>query len=185
MAIPKQLVPTFALTTPQQSNWKFCSSDGSDLSVSIPGTKFGVAITGGRLYVQESSSPSVRTLNFFGIGAGAGLQPIPVPGNLSISIKAFPCYGAVYMGPLASSKLSLSDFGGPCLIYEISAQVAPGYYGTVMFLGADWATALLPPGIRAQVIVARCRAIVAFHGLNGSIIPGSIGAFGALGLCVP
>jgi len=185
MSIPNQNAATFALPPPRHSSWSFVTSDGADLNISIPETQIGGVISGGRLFVKNSSSPTIETLSFAGLGASVGYQPIPVPGNFDFSIQQFPCSGVIYTGPLAGSQLVRNDFRGPCLFYQISAQVGVGYGGMLMFLGASCATIMIPSlPLRLAALVASCRAIVAFRGMSVSVIPGSVGAFGAFGICL-
>jgi hypothetical protein len=184
MAIPKQLAASFSMPTLRQSTWTFCTSDGADLSISIPETKFGVVLSNVNLYVRNSGSSVVETLNFVGLGVGAGLQPIPVPGNFDFSLKNFPSFGDIYLGPCAPAQLSLNDFRGPCLVYQLTVQAGPGWGATFMFMGAKWVSAAVPPGPRAVAVIGSCRAVTVFEGASASVIPGAYGGYGAFGVCL-
>jgi len=170
------------------SSWIFKTSDGVDLTVGLPVLNLGVVLSGGELYLQDQGSPNVESIRFLGTGTGCGPQPIPIPGNLSFSLTKFWSTGVVYMGPMAGSRLVRSDFRGPCLFCEISAQGGPGISGTVIFLGAPWAMALpvptVPPvpGVREAAIAATCRAVVFFAGMTASLVPWSAGGFVATGI---
>lgn len=186
MSKPNQSAVKLLPSVPRPSTWMFKTANGADLNISIPGTQFGIVLSGGQLFVQNNNSPPLETLNFAGLGGGAGIQPIPVPGNFDFATTAFFCKGLVYTGPLAGSQLTINDFRGPCLFFQGSAQAGPTYSAMLMFMGASWATAIpgVPDTLRPAAMAATCRGIVAFHGMAASLIPGSIGGFMAYGICL-
>lgn len=159
------------MALPHESGWKFVTSAGADLSISIPETKIGVVGGGGALYIRKDGQEEVKTLRYGGVGGSFGWQLVPLPFNFDFSLKEMPNSGIIYTGPLAGRQLNYGDFLGACVLAQAAGQAGPGYSTAIMFLGGN----SIASNIGAAGVILTCRAIVAFHGLNANLLPVSVG----------
>ncbi|MBC7796582.1 MAG: hypothetical protein H7Z37_06900 [Pyrinomonadaceae bacterium] len=163
-----------------ESDWKFVTSAGGELTIGTPIVHVGVNATGGALWVKRDSDSSETCLRYGGIGGSVSLSLIPSPANFSFSIPQMPSAGRIYKLPFAGRTLSRSEFTGAFVLMEISGDFGPGLSGALMFIGGSLLAAAIAGGASAgtlqiPAIIATSNACARFGGLTATLLPANIG----------
>ena len=165
---------------PVRSDWEFVTSANGSLAVATPIVRVGVNATGGGLWIKNSKDNTTATLKYGGVGGSFGVELLPSLIDFSFSIPQMPSAGVIYKFPYAGRTLSLSEFEGAFVMFEIFGDVGPGVSGALMFLGCStfWASVigLVSEGVLiVPTLMATACACVRFGGLTYSPIPVNAG----------
>jgi hypothetical protein len=180
----------FDCLTIRESNWKFETSAGADLSIGTPTVHVGVNLTGGALWLKDGDDGKPIECRYGGIGGSLSLYAIPFLGNISFSLPQMPSYGMVYQLPCAGTTLSLKELTGTFVLFVGSADAGVGWSGSVMFIGGSPMVAGMVGATTANLgyvaaLLATSKACVRFHGMGVTLLPYNIGVnayVGAIGV---
>ena len=174
--------------TVTESDWKFVTSGGGELTVGTPVAHLGVNATGGAMWVKRDSDASASRLDYGGLGGSLGLSLIPFPGNFSFSIPQMPNAGTIYKMPMApSGNLQLSHLKGLFVMMELCADVGPGASGALIFLGgsataASMAGAMSGGAMQLPALIATSNACLKVGGMTATLLPVNVGGSAYIGL---
>lgn len=176
MGFEERFRSALARLRPVESDWKFKTSAGGDLTISTPIARVGVNATGGALWVQRDSDANPTTLRYGGIGGSLGVSLVPTPVNFSFSIPQFPSTGVIYKLPFAGRTLSLNELKGNFVMMELSGDLGPGGSGAIMFLGGSQIASSLAGAVSAgsmaiPALIATSNGAVMFGGMTATVIP--------------
>jgi hypothetical protein len=191
-----QLQDQFSLTriksyleclTIRESNWKFETSAGGELSIGTPTVHVGVNFTLGALWLKEGEKGKPIKFGYGGAGGSFSFYLIPFPGNFSFSMPQMPSYGTVYQLPYAGKTLSKKELTGPFVLITGAADVGVGWGESVMFVGGSAGIAgafgVATSGIGyLAALLATSNACVRFHGMGVTVLPYNIGVNAYIGV---
>ena len=180
MGFREEFLAAMSRLTISESDWRFVTSAGAELTVGTPVAHLGVNATGGALWVKRDSDTSETRLTFGGIGGSASLSLVPSPVNFSFSIPQMPSAGRIYKLPFAGRTLSRRELSGPFVLLEIAADAGPGLSGALMFIGGSIVASTVAGAASAgamtiPAIIATSNACVRFGGLTATLLPFNIG----------
>jgi hypothetical protein len=186
MSADKSLSSILSNLAVVESDWKFVTSAGAELSVNTPIAKVGVNLTGGLIRVKRDSDPQPTQLNFGGVGGSVGLGLVPLPAKFSFSLPQMPSVGRIYKLPWARQTLDLNEMKGAMVMFQIGADAGPGVSGAFMFLGGRlWFAAGLGGATMGAGhlpgLVMSSNACVKFGGMTANVIPVNVGVTAYVG----
>lgn len=190
MGWEESLRGVLARLTPVESDWKFVTSGGGELTVGTPVAHLGVNAAGGAMWVKRDSDAAESRLDFGGVGGSAGLSLIPFPGNFSFSLAQMPNAGTIYKLPFAGSgNLALSDLKGAFVMMELAGDAGPGMSGSLFFLGGSVIIATIVGAATAgtmeiSALIATANACVRVGGMTVTVLPFNIGVSMYVGLAL-
>jgi hypothetical protein len=183
MALPRTLDELMRVADPIQADWEFVTSSGVDVSIDTPVVNVGVAISQGNLYIKKKGETTGRCLTYGGVGGGVGYRPIPIPFNISGSVKEMISSGGIYKMPLAGQTLHFHEFQGYCIFLQLGYQSWMGRCVTVMYTGASRVFCDMLGPAKVTMIPALCRAMLVVTGDTANLVPGEVGANMLIGVC--
>ncbi|MCS6875114.1 MAG: hypothetical protein RML33_10090 [Acidobacteriota bacterium] len=154
-----------------ESEWRFDTSAGVDISIGLSSFLFLAGTIGG-LWVKRDSDRDPVRLTYGGLGGGLGLSLVPSPVNISFSLPQMPSEGRIYKTIHARETLDLNEIRGPFLLIQGSADAGPGYSGSLMFLGGSKPDPLLLLQ-RSNIVgfILTCYGCVRFGGMTATLLP--------------
>lgn len=177
----------FDCITIKESNWKFETSAGGELSIGTPTVHVGVNVTGGALWLKDGEKGKPIKFGYGGAGGSFSFYLIPFPGNFSFSMPQMPSYGTVYQLPFAGKTLSKKELTGAFVLFSGAADAGVGWSESVMFLGGSpmiaGAFGAATSGVGyVAALLATSNACVRFHGMGVTVLPYNIGATAYVGV---
>lgn len=168
--------------TIEESTWQFVTSAGAELNVSIPETRFGVAVTSGALWIKNGKSGPKTRLSYGGPGVSGGFPLVPSPLNFSFSMPDMPSAGTIYKLPYAGKTLSLKELKGGFVMLQAGIDAGAGRAKGVMLLGGDLQLAGTAGPLFLSVLMVTSNACVRFGGMYASVLPFNVGATAYVGM---
>jgi hypothetical protein len=183
MALPRTYEELMRVLNPAQSDWEFVTSSGVDVSIDTPVVNVGGSFSHGQIYIKKKGETTERCLTYTGIGAGVGYRPIPIPFNISGSVREMISSGSIFKTSLAGQTLHFHEFQGYCAFIQLGYQSWMGRCVTLMYTGANRmiCNAMGPAWVSG--VMGFSRAILVITGDTANLVPGEVGANILIGSC--
>jgi hypothetical protein len=135
------------------------------------------------MWIKQGDRARPVKLTYGGIGATAGLRNlVPCPINFSFSLPAMTSRGRIYKLPAAGKTLSLNEFKGGLVVFQLSADVGAGWTQAAIFMGGDYPLASATGPFVAMALLATSKAFLWFGGMSSTLLPGNLGTTAYLGM---